>query len=263
MPELIDNNLEHFIDTHAHIYLKDFDKDRQDILRKAVDKRVSRVYMPNLDHTSIDAMLETEEKFPQVCIPMMGLHPTYVKKGFERELYVVEDWLKKKKFAAVGEVGIDLYWDVTFKNEQEEALRIQIDLASQYKLPLIIHCRNSMQETIEVLKNTGKSVSGIFHCFSGTIEQAREVISMGFYLGIGGVITFKNGGLDKIVPELELKNLVLETDSPYLTPAPFRKERNDPTYIPLIAEKLAALKGNSIQDVAKVTSENAINIFSI
>jgi TatD DNase family protein len=219
--------------------------------------------MPNLDHTSIDRMLETEEKNPSVCLPMMGLHPCYVKKGFERELYLVEAWLDRKKFSAIGEVGIDLHWDLTFRNEQEEALRIQIELAAKKRLPLVIHCRNSMKETIALIKNSGKEVKGIFHCFSGTAAEAKEVIEMGFLLGIGGVATFKNAGLDKIIPDLELKNLVLETDSPYLTPAPFRKHRNDPSYIPLIAEKIAQLKNIDIAEVAMATSANASGLFRL
>ena len=252
-----------FIDSHAHIYLNDFDKDRQEVIRRCVEEKVTKIYMPNLDHTSIDRMLETEHKNPKVCIPMIGLHPCYVKKGFERELYIVEDWLKNKKFAAIGEVGTDLHWDQSLLSLQQEALKVQIGFAKKHHLPLVIHCRNSVKETIEVLKNSEAKLSGIFHCFSGTLEEAREVIEMGFLLGIGGVVTFKNSGLDKMLEDLELKDLVLETDCPYLTPAPHRKERNSPTYIPLIAQKVAAIKKISVKEVADTTSANVLRIFKL
>lgn len=252
-----------YTDTHAHIYLKEFNADRESMIEKAVEKGIGKIYMPNLDHASIDSMLETEARHPLACLPMMGLHPCYVKKGFEKELYLVEEWLGRRKFAAVGEVGIDLYWDTSLRKEQEEALKVQMGLASKYNLPIVIHCRNSMKETIALIKETGINTRGIFHCFSGTLEEAQEVNEMGFLLGIGGVATFKNGGLDKVLREIELKYLVLETDSPYLSPAPFRKERNDPSYIPLIAQRVADLKKVSLEEVARLTTENAAKIFRI
>jgi TatD DNase family protein len=251
-----------YIDTHAHVFLDDFDKDRKDVLEKAGEAGVKKIYMPNLNHASIDKMLETEMQYPDICIPVMGLHPCYINKGFEKELYLIEEWLNKKRFAAIGEVGIDLYWDTTFKSQQEEALKIQIGFAEKHGLPLIIHCRNSLHETIGLIKSTDTKCGGIFHCFSGTAEEAEEIIGMGFFLGIGGVVTFKNGGLDKILPKLDLKHLVLETDSPYLTPAPFRKERNDPSYLPLIAEKIAIVMNSSVAEVAEITSRNAFGIFN-
>jgi TatD DNase family protein len=218
--------------------------------------------MPNVDHTSIDGMMELELQYPGQCISMMGLHPCYVKKDFEKELYLVEDWLSKRSFSAIGEIGIDLYWDTSFKAQQEEALKIQIALAEKYQLPIIIHCRNSFRETIEIIKSVKTDqLKGIFHCFSGNKEEAEEVISLGFKIGIGGVATFKNGGLDKVIPHINLEHLVLETDSPYLAPVPYRGKRNEPSYIPLIAEKIGELKNISAEEVGKITSDNALGLF--
>jgi len=253
-----------FTDTHAHLYLEEFAKDAQEIMQRAEKACVSQIYLPNIDHTSIDAMLEWELKFPN-CIATIGLHPCSVKKDFERELYLVEDWLKKRKFVAIGEMGTDLYWDTTFFEEQKEAFKIQANWAKQYKLPLIIHCRNSIDETIQLveeLQDAEKSLSGIFHCFSGTLEQAQKIIDLGFYLGIGGVVTFKKSGLDEVLKNLSLEHLVLETDSPYLAPVPHRGKRNEISYIPLIAEKVASIYQITLEDVAQKTTENARKIFS-
>lgn len=253
-----------FIDTHAHIYAEEFNHDRKEMLHRAFEASVHKIYMPNVDHTSIDGMMELEHQYPGQCIAMMGLHPCYIKKDFEKELYLVEDWLSKRSFSAVGEIGIDLYWDTSFKAQQEEALRVQITLAEKYKLPIIIHCRNSFRETIEVIKSAkSEQLTGIFHCFSGNKEEAEEVIAIGFKLGIGGVATFKNGGLDKVLPFIDLEHLVLETDSPYLAPVPFRGKRNEPSYIPLIAEKIGELKKVSAEEVGKITTENALQLFKI
>lgn len=251
-----------YIDTHAHIYAEEFKDDRDDMLRNAFEKGVDRIYMPNVDHTSIDGMMELEQQYPGKCIAMMGLHPCYVKKDFEKELYLVEDWLNKRKFAAVGEIGIDLYWDTTFRPQQEEALKVQVALAKKHALPIVIHCRNSMKETIDLLTPlAGSSLRGVFHCFSGTADDAKQITEMGFYLGIGGVVTFKNGGLDKVLPEVDLKHLVLETDSPYLAPVPHRGKRNDPSYLELIAAKIAELKKTVIETVAVETTKNALKLF--
>jgi TatD DNase family protein len=256
--------MNYFIDTHAHIYADDFDGDRPDVIARCVENNVLKIIMPNVDHTSVDAMLEAESRFSNVCVATMGLHPCSVKKGFERELYLVEEWLAKRKFSAVGEIGTDLYWDKTFWNYQQEAFSVQMGWAKQYKIPIIIHCRESLDETIEMVESArDENLRGIFHCFSGSIEQARKVIGMGFYLGIGGVVTFKKGGLEKVLQEIELKHLVLETDSPYLAPVPHRGKRNEPTYIPLIAEKIAALKDISVEEVRSTTTQNAISIFGI
>jgi len=252
-----------FIDTHAHLYLPDFSKDAQEIMLRAEENKVQYIYLPNIDYQSIDDMLEWELKFPN-CIATMGLHPCSVKKDFEKELYTVEYWLKKRKFAAIGEMGTDLYWDSTFFEQQKEAFRIQAQWAKEYSLPLLIHCRNSIEETIQLieeLQSTEKPLFGIFHCFSGTLAQAQKIIDLGFYLGIGGVLTFKKSGLEEVLGHLSLKNLVLETDSPYLAPSPHRGKRNESSYIPLIAEKMAAIYQISIEEVAQYTTENAKNCF--
>ncbi len=253
-----------WIDTHAHIYLDEFKLDRSEMLVRCEEANVKKIFMPNIDHTSIDAMMEVEVKNPSTCFAMMGLHPCSVKKDFEKELYTVEDWLSKRKFAAVGEMGTDLYWDNSFWAEQQEAFKVQTRWAKKYKLPLVIHSRDSTDETIELLQPFADGqLTGIFHCFSGTAEQARKIIEMNFYLGIGGVATFKNGGLDKIFPDLDLSRMVLETDSPYLAPVPHRGKRNEPAYIPLIAQKVCEFKKITLEELQTATTANALKIFNI
>jgi len=252
-----------WIDTHAHIYSEEFAHDREDVLSRSKEIGVAKIYMPNVDHTSVDAMLEVEHKHPDQCIAMMGLHPCSVKKDFEKELYRVEEWLSKRKFAAIGEMGTDLYWDKTHWEQQTEAFRIQIGWAKKYKLPVVIHCRESMDQTIELLSPlVDEKLRGVFHCFSGSFEQARKVTSMGFYLGLGGVATFKNGGLDKVIPDLDLECLVLETDSPYLAPVPHRGKRNSPEYIPIIAQKISELKKITLEELKSITTTNAMRLFN-
>lgn len=251
-----------FIDTHAHIYAQQFEKDQDDTIQRAFDQGVNKIYMPNIDHTSIDAMLEVEAKYPDNCFAMMGLHPCSVKQDFEKELYKVEDWLNKRSFAAVGEIGTDLYWDKTFYEQQAEAFRIQVEWAKKYQRPIVIHCRDSFQETIDLLTPLmDDKLTGVFHCFTGNVVDAQQVIELGFYLGIGGVSTFKNGGLDKVLPEVPLEHLVLETDCPYLAPVPHRGKRNESAYVPLIAQKLAEMKGVTVEKIAESTTENAKNLF--
>lgn len=251
------------IDTHAHIYLEEFDADRTDMMHRSEEAGVDKIYMPNVDHSSIDGMLELELKHPNVCIPMMGLHPCYVKKDFEKELYLVEDWLNKRKFSAVGEIGTDLYWDKTFWPQQKEAFKVQVGWAKKFKLPVVIHCRESIDETIALLEPLLENgLKGVFHCFSGTLAQAEKVIAMGFYLGYGGVATFKNGGQDKVIPHIPLESIVLETDSPYLAPVPHRGKRNEPAYIELVANRVADLRGISGTEVKQKTSQNANQLFS-
>jgi TatD DNase family protein len=252
-----------FVDTHAHIYSEQFDKDRHDMLEKCSEIGVKKIYMPNIDHTSIDDMMELEARYPSLCISMMGLHPCSVNKDFEKELYLVEEWLGKRKFAAVGEIGIDLYWDKTFRAYQEEAFRIQVNWAKKYKLPIVIHCRESFEETITLVEDLkDDDLKGVFHCFTGSERDAKRAIDLGFYLGIGGVATFKNGGLDKVLPNVGAEFLLLETDSPYLAPTPHRGKRNEPTHIPLIAQKVADLKEMSIEELAKITTDNSEKLFS-
>lgn len=253
-----------FADTHAHLYVEQFDADRDAVMERSLETGVKNIYLPNIDHSTIDAMLELHGKYPDNTFPMMGLHPGSVKKDFEKELYIVEDWLNKasEKFVAVGEIGTDLYWDDTFWEQQKEAFTIQTEWAKKFDLPIVIHSRDSFTETIELLEPLkNEKLRGIFHCFTGTVEEANQAIEMGFYLGIGGVATFKKGGLDKVLPEVDLKHLVLETDSPYLTPTPHRGKRNETSYIPIIAQKLADIKEISLEEVAEKTTQNALDIF--
>jgi TatD DNase family protein len=251
-----------FIDTHAHIYSAKFDDDRDQVIQDILESGVSRVYMPNVDVESIDSMFACEEKYPGVCIPMMGLHPCDVKADFESQLKVMAKWLEKRPFAAIGEIGLDLYWDKTFFEQQKAALQIQINWAKNKNLPIVLHCRESMDETIDIVRsNQDGSLRGIFHCFNGNLSQAKAIIEMGFLLGIGGVATYKNGGLDKVIPEIGLDHLVLETDAPYLAPVPFRGKRNSPAYIPFIAEKIGDYLQLSKEEVGNKTTENALNLF--
>jgi len=249
-------------DTHAHIYLDEFSADRDDMLVRAKEVGVARIYMPNIDDTSIDEMMALEQRHPDWCFAMMGLHPCSVKSDFEKQLYVMEDWLGKRKFAAIGEMGTDLYWDKTFWEQQKEAFIIQARWARQYDLPMVIHCRQSIDETIELLTMlAGEKLRGIFHCFTGNEQQAARIVELGFYLGIGGVATFKNGGLDKVLPKIPVDRLVLETDSPYLAPVPYRGKRNEPSYLSLTAEKVAALLGLSMEELTRITNQNAAVVF--
>jgi TatD DNase family protein len=253
-----------YIDSHAHIYNEQFTGDRQAAIERALLAGVGKIYMPNVDLDSIDIMLETEEKNPGICIPMMGLHPCDVDGDFEKQLYEVEAWLNRRKFAAVGEMGLDLYWDKTFFEHQKEAFRIQVELAKKHDLPVVLHTRNANREAIDLVRALkDDKLRGIFHCFSGTVAEAREMIDLGFLLGIGGVVTFKNGGLDKVLPEIGLEHLVLETDCPYLPPVPHRGKRNEPSYIPLFAEKVADLLKMDKGQVEEKTTENSLKIFGL
>ncbi len=249
-------------DTHIHLYAEQFDADRGNLMELAQKHAVTRFFMPNIDSSSIASMLELQHKYPDICFPMMGLHPCSVKENYLEEIKLVEEWLAKEKFYAVGEIGIDLYWDKTYIKEQEIAFTRQLELAHQYQLPIVIHARESFDEIFKLLvQNKAQHPHGIFHCFTGNIEQARKIIDMGFYLGIGGVLTYKNSGLDKVIAEIDLSHLVLETDAPYLAPTPFRGKRNQPDYIVKVAEKIAEIKETTIENVAIITTENAQKIF--
>lgn len=250
------------IDTHAHIYSTKFDSDRDQVIEEIRAAGVSRIYMPNVDVETIDRMLDCESRYGDLCVPMMGLHPCDVKEDFEKQLQVMESWLSKREFAAIGEIGTDLYWDKTTFEIQKEALRIQVSWAIEKELPIVLHCRESIDQTIDLIEKAHDgNLRGIFHCFTGTLDQANRIIQMGFLLGIGGVVTYKNGGLDQVIPYIDLKNLVLETDSPYLAPVPHRGKRNTPAYLPEIAKKVGDLKETTLDKVAEVTTANALNLF--
>lgn len=253
-----------FIDTHTHLYAEEFESDRIALINKAISNNIKKFYLPNIDSSSIKSMLELEAQFPENCFPMMGLHPCSVNASVKEELKIVEDWLQKRNFVAIGEIGLDLFWDKTFINEQKLAFKTQIDWALKYNYPIVIHCREAFDEIFEVLLSFNNLPKAIFHCFSGNLEQANKIIELGtFKLGIGGVITFKNSGLDKVVEHIDLEHLVLETDAPYLAPVPFRGKRNEPAYLLEVAKKIAEIKRESIDLVAKKTSSNAEFVFGI
>jgi TatD DNase family protein len=253
-----------FIDTHTHLYAEEFDADRKLSVEKCITQGINKLFLPNVDSESISRMLQLETDYPENCFAMMGLHPCSVNQDFEKELAIVKSWLEKRNFIAVGEIGIDLYWDKTFINEQLHCFETQILWALEYDLPIVIHCRDAFDEIYDVLKKFSQLPRGIFHCFSGNVEQAKKIIDLNtFKLGIGGVLTFKNSGLDKVVEQIDLTHLVLETDSPYLAPVPYRGKRNESLYLLLVAEKLAALKQVALEEVAEITTQNALSIFKI
>ncbi|TMI65778.1 MAG: TatD family deoxyribonuclease [Bacteroidetes bacterium] len=249
-------------DTHSHIYLDEFATDRAEMLLRAEKEGVRKILMPAIDSQTHEQMLALEKLNPAQCFAMMGLHPCSVKENFKNELAIVKKYLSERNFKAVGEIGLDFYWDKTFVNEQIEAFQQQINLALNSDLPIVIHSRESIDQCIEVVKKmqNGK-LKGVFHCFSGNIEQANEITGLGFYLGIGGVLTYKKSGLDKVLEQIDMKHIVLETDAPYLTPVPFRGKRNEPAYIKYVAEKLAEVKNISLEEVAAITTANAEILF--
>jgi len=250
------------IDTHAHIYLSNFQDDIDNVLEKSKMAGVSKIYMPNIDSTTIEGMLQLEKDHPNFCIPMMGIHPCNIKDNFQEELDNALSWLKRREFCAIGEIGIDLYWDKTHQEEQIKAFEIQINWAKDIDKPIVIHCRNSIDLSIEIVKkHQDGQLNGVFHCFTGNVEQAKEIVDMGFLLGIGGVASFKNGGLDKVLPSISLDDIVLETDSPYLAPTPYRGKRNEPSYLVNIAERVAEIMDQEIETVANATYNNALRLF--
>lgn len=252
------------IETHAHIYDEQFEDDREQMLDKAWGTGVEQIWMPNCDSITIPGMLALADAHPTRCFPMIGLHPTYVKDGFEQELQIVEEWLGKRPFLAIGEIGMDLYWDKTFRGQQEEAFIFQCNLALVHNLWIDIHSRNAFWETVALIEKIGNpSLTGIFHCFVGTLDEAKKCIELGFKMGIGGVATFKNGGLDKVLPFIGLEHIVLETDSPYLAPVPYRGKRNEPSYLDLIAQRIADLKGISKEEVLTSTTQTALSMNSL
>ncbi|SNZ01112.1 TatD family hydrolase [Flagellimonas pacifica] len=251
-------------DTHTHLYSEAFDDDRGEVIQNALDSGVERFFIPAIDSTYTDAMLDLESKYPKNIFLMMGLHPTHVKENYKEELAHVEQLLSERNFYAVGEIGIDLYWDKTFLEQQQEAFVHQIQLAKKYKLPIVIHSRESFDEIFEILeKEKSEDLYGIFHCFTGTLEQAHKAISYNMKLGIGGVATFKNGKIDQFLNEIDLKHIVLETDSPYLAPVPYRGKRNESSYIIKVLEKLSSIYGLSMEEIAAITTKNSKDIFDI
>jgi TatD DNase family protein len=250
----------YFIDTHTHIYLPAFD-DKEAMMQRARDANVEVAIMPAIDSTTHKAMIEVESTYEN-CYSMIGLHPCSVNQGYKQELDVVKEYLERRKFIAIGEIGLDFYWDKTFVEEQYEAFHQQIEIALQQHLPIVIHSRNAIDECIEVAKQH-PSIRGVFHCFSGNEEQAKKIIDLGFMLGIGGVVTFKNAGLDKVIEKIGLSYVILETDAPYLAPVPYRGKRNEPAYIKLIAEKLSALCNKPLEQIGELTTENARKLFNL
>ncbi|CAL1521561.1 TatD family hydrolase [Chitinophaga sp. MM2321] len=253
-----------WIDTHTHLYSEEFAADREEMVGRALAAGVDKLFLPNIDATSIDGMLQLEAQYPGQIFAMMGIHPCYVTTDVEGQLTLVKDWLQRRPFKAIGEIGLDFYWDKTLADQQYTAFREQLKLAREYSLPVSIHSREATRECINEVKalQDGR-LSGVFHCFSGTAAEAREIIDLGFYLGIGGVVTFKKSGLDKILEEIDLAHIVLETDAPYLAPVPYRGKRNESAYLPLAGEKVADIKNLKIADVAAITSSNALKLFKM
>jgi len=252
-----------FIDTHAHLYDEQFIQDIQSVIVKSQEQGVEKIFMPNCDLATLQPMLDISAAYPNNCFPMLGLHPCYVKEDVEEVLEVMQKHLSGDiTFSAIGEIGLDYYWDKTFVEQQKRAFELQIDWALQNELSIVVHSRESTQDCIDIIaKKQQGDLRGIFHCFSGSLNEAKQLIDLGFYLGIGGVLTFKNSNLKSIVKDIDLKHLVLETDAPYLAPVPHRGKRNEPTYIPLIASIMAEIKQVTIDEIAHQTSINANQIF--
>jgi TatD DNase family protein len=251
-------------DTHTHLYSNEFDEDRDEMIQRAIDAGVSRFFIPAIDSAYTQSMYDLEKAYPNNIFLMMGLHPTHVKENYLEELQHIEEELSKRKFVAIGEIGIDLYWDKTHLEEQKTAFRKQIQLAKRYKLPIVIHCREAFDEIFEILEEEKSAdLFGIFHCFSGTYEQALQAISYNMKLGIGGVVTFKNGKIDQFLNQIDLKHIVLETDSPYLAPVPYRGKRNESSYLINVVHKLSEIYNLPEEEVAFVTTENSVAIFGI
>ena len=251
----------YIIDTHAHIYLPEFDDDREECVNRAREAGVEQIIMPAIDSSTHEMMLKTDERYAS-CTAMMGLHPCSVKETYKQELEIIEMHMQKRKFIAIGEIGLDFYWDKTFTEQQYEAFHYQINLALKYELPIVIHSRNAMDECIGVVEQYPE-LTGVFHCFSGNYEQATEILQTNFMLGIGGVVSFKNAGLDKVIERTGIERVVLETDAPYLAPVPYRGKRNEPAYTRLAAEKLSQITGLSFEQVAELTTQNSKRLFKL
>ena len=252
------------IDTHTHLYLNQFKDDIDKVIQRSIDKGINKFIFPAIDSTHFDDMHDLKNKYPGSIYLMSGLHPTNVKENYKEELEFVVNSLKSHKYVAIGEIGIDLYWDKTYLKQQQDAFEFQIRLAIKNDLPIVIHCREAFDEIFEILdKENCDKLRGVFHCFTGTLAQAKRAIDLGFVLGIGGVVTFKNGGIDKFLNQIDLKHLVLETDSPYLAPVPFRGKRNESSYIIHVIEKLSEIYGLSKEEIADITTKNAEKVFAL
>lgn len=250
------------IDTHSHLYLNEFAAQIDNYVTRAIELSVTKVFLPAIDTETHEQVISLSKQYPQICYPMMGLHPCSVKENYEEEIAAVEKLLEAHKFYGIGETGLDLHWDKTYAAEQADSLRRHVSLALKYDLPIILHTRNATTETINIISEyKDTSLRGIFHCFGGTIEEANAIIELGFLLGIGGVVTYKNGGLDKVLPHIELQHLVLETDAPYLSPVPHRGKQNEPSFLPLIAARIAEIKGVLLEEVVEHTTINAEKVF--
>lgn len=251
-----------FIDTHTHLYDEKFNDDRTERIQHAIASGIERMYMPNCDSETITGILELENQFPANCFSMMGLHPCYVKENVQEELAIIRSWLEKRTFKAVGEIGLDYYWDKTFVVQQKDAFRVQMEWALEFNIPIVIHTREATYDTLEEVKPFARrGLKGVFHCFSGSYETARHIIDMGFLLGIGGVLTYPKAGLQEVIKQIDLAHLILETDAPYLTPVPHRGKRNESSYILHIAQKLAELKETTLEEVEEITTKNALVLF--
>jgi len=252
------------IDTHTHLYLNQFKDDIDKVIQRSIDKGINKFIFPAIDSTHFDDMHDLKNKYPGSIYLMSGLHPTNVKENYKEELEFVVNSLKSHSYVAIGEIGIDLYWDKTYLKQQQDAFEFQIRLAIKNDLPIVIHCREAFDEIFEILdKENCSKLRGVFHCFTGTLEQANRAIRLGFKLGIGGVVTFKNGGIDKFLSQIDLKHIVLETDSPYLAPVPFRGKRNESSYITYVIDKLSEIYGLPIKEIASVTTKNAEKVFAL
>ena len=252
------------VDTHSHIYSEEFRGETDEVIKRALENGVEKILLPNIDSSSIKMMIDLADQYPSVCFPLMGIHPTSVKDDFEQELEVVEFWLSKRKFVGIGEIGIDLYWDKTYLKEQEYVFRRQLNFAKKYDLPVIIHVRDSFDVVLEnVKKEYHDGMRGVFHCFSGNAEQAKEVLSLGFKIGVGGTITYKNSGVADAISQLQPTDLLLETDAPYLSPVPFRGKRNESSYIINVLKKVADVFSLSEDEIANITTKTALELFRI
>jgi len=253
-----------FTDTHTHLNSEQFDEDRHQMIQRAIDSGVNRLFIPSIDSEYTEGMLTLAEEFPNNIHLMIGVHPTHVKENYKKELAIARTWLESGKFVAVGEIGIDLYWEDTYIDLQKKAFRTQVQWAKEFGLPINIHCRNAFKEIFEILEEEKSDrLFGIFHCFTGTLEDAKQAIGYNLKLGIGGVATFKNGKIDSFLAEIPLEHIVLETDAPYLAPTPYRGKRNESMYVIKVAEKLASLYHKSLSEIAEITTQNSIDIFGV